>query len=249
MHGTTEARTPGRGWAAARDLFTGAGCHGCGEPGTLLCPACGAALPDRPEPAWPSPVPAGLVPPWAVGAYAGPLRELLVGHKEHGRRGLGPVLGRLLAGSVAAAAPGAGPLLLVPVPSRPSVVRARGDDPVGRMVRLAARELARAGQHEQVGLASLLRHRGGAQDQSGLDHRQRRDNLAGALWCPSSRLRRVAGRRARVVVCDDVITTGATAREAQRALEAVGVRPVGVALVAATRRRTGVGLPPSPGGG
>ena len=46
---------------------------------------------------------------------------------------------------------------------------------------------------------------------------------------------------ARVVVCDDVVTTGSTAREAQRALEAVGLPPVAIAAVAATRRRGGGG--------
>ena len=59
------------------------------------------------------------------------------------------------------------------------------------------------------------------------------------MTCPSPRLRRLAARcgRVRAVVCDDVLTTGSTAREAQRALEAVGLEVAGIAVVAATQRR------------
>ena len=76
-------------------------------------------------------------------------------------------------------------------------------------------------------------------DQAGLGAAQRAANLAGSMFCPDERLRRLASRRARtrIVLCDDVVTTGATLREAQRALEAVGLTVSAVAAVAATRRR------------
>ena len=51
-------------------------------------------------------------------------------------------------------------------------------------------------------------------------------------------LARGAGRVS-ILVCDDVLTTGATAREAQRALEDAGLRVRAVVTVAATRKRHG----------
>jgi predicted amidophosphoribosyltransferase len=71
-------------------------------------------------------------------------------------------------------------------------------------------------------------------DQAGLDARARAANLHGSLRC-----RPVGGAAAgaRLVVVDDVLTTGSTAREAQRALELEGLAVLGIAAVAATRRR------------
>ena len=126
--------------------------------------------------------------------------------------------------------------MLVPVPSRPSTVRQRGHDPTLAMTAAAARRLRREGL--DVRPAALLRTRPGLADQAGLDARARAANLAGSLCCPTAGVRRLRARtgRVHVVVCDDVLTTGATAAEAQRALTAVGLPPVGIAVVAATRR-------------
>jgi len=223
------------------DLVLGTCCVGCGSPGRLLCAPCRVGLDRAPWPAWPTPGPPGLVPPWAAGEYADVLRAAVVGHKEEHLFGLRETLATLLAGSVVAAITDvgglAGPVALVPVPSRPATVRARGHDATYALTRRAA-ALLRAAGHD-AGAVRLLQTRRGMADQAGLDAAARFDNLAGSLHCPTVALRRLRAWRpvARVVVCDDVLTTGATAREAQRALEAVGLGVVAVATVAATRRR------------
>jgi predicted amidophosphoribosyltransferase len=233
----------------AVDLLLGASCLGCARPGRMLCPACRESLPRRGHPASPTPRPAGLAPSYAAAAYDGLVRDLVVGLKEHRLLSLVAPLARLLAGAVLAAGVGGpttgagGVLVLVPVPSRPASTRARGHEPTRAVTERAAR-LLRAGGSEVV-VARLLRSRPGVVDQAGLDAQARAANLAGSMCCPAPGLRRLARRcpRARVVICDDVLTTGATLREAQRALEAPGLAVAAVAVVAATRRR----LPPGPG--
>lgn len=224
-----------------RDLATGSSCVGCDTPGRMWCRRCDRGLPAAPFPARPSPCPEGLVPTWAGATYTGVVPDLVVGHKEHRRGPLLAPLARLLAGAVTAAAPGTCPVLLVPVPSRPGTARQRGHDAGAVLARRTASVLGRAGRDARV--AELLVSRGGAVDQAGLDARARADNLAGSLACPADRLRRVArrGGAAYVVLCDDVVTTGATAREAQRSLAASGVVLWAVAVAAATVRRRPVG--------
>lgn len=223
--------------AAAADLLLGGRCVGCGTPGRVLCPPCREDLPSEPFPARPEPVPPGLAPGWACAEYDGVARAMVLGLKERRILGLARPLAAMLAAAAGEAAPH-GPVVLVPVPSRASTVRARGHEPTWSVTVRAARLLAVSGL--DVSAARLLHLRPGVLDQSGLGAADRAANLAGAMTVPSPRLRRLAVHRGRVrvVVCDDVLTTGSTAREAQRALEAVGLEVAGVAVVAATRRRT-----------
>lgn len=230
---------------AYADLVLGGSCVGCGRAGRLLCSGCRSDLPASAHPAWPSPAPPGLAPPFAAAAYDGTVKQLVLGLKERRLLGLAGPLADLLALAVLEALRpyDAGrllrdvPVALVPVPSRPSSVRSRGLDSTATVTVGAARRLRRLGL--DVHPARLLRTRPGVIDQAGLDAAARAANLAGSMTCPTPALRRLARRlpHALFVVCDDVLTTGSTAREAQRALEAVGLGVIAVAAVAATQRR------------
>lgn len=215
------------------DLFVGGRCAACDLPGRAVCAGCAGLLGSRARPCWPDPVPDGLARPWCVAEYSGGARALLLAHKEHSRYGLARVLGRGLAAAVAAASSGTEPCALVPVPSRPAVVRARGHDPVLRMARVAA--AGARGESVAVRLLPCLRPARTVEDQAGLDAGRRLANLAGALTV--ARRHQPALRARSVVVVDDIITTGATAAEACRALRAAGAVVCGVAVVAATSRR------------
>ena len=239
----------------AVDLLLGGRCLGCGRGGRPLCAECRAALPRAGRPAWPDPTPAGLAPPWAAAEYADLVRSLVIAHKERGLASLRHPLGALLASAVAAGVRSHCPVVLVPVPSRRAARRERGGDPTLALVRAGARDLRAGGL--DVLVARVLELRTGVRDQAGLAAAERADNLAHSMWAPAGRVARLAAWRSQVqvVVCDDVLTTGATAREAQRALESVGITVAAVATVAATRRRawtthsrsSGVSLSPGSG--
>ncbi|WP_052341847.1 ComF family protein [Salinarimonas rosea] len=72
----------------------------------------------------------------------------------------------------------------------------------------------------------VLRRVKATRTQVGLTRPQRAQNLAGALVVPKALRPRVAGRR--VVLVDDVLTTGATAEAAARALRRAGAARVDV---------------------
>ncbi len=225
---------------ALLDLALPQVCAGCALAGHWLCPRCAGALLGAGHEVRPAPAPAGLPPVFAVAAYDSVVRALVVAHKERARLELAVPLGRALAEAVRAAASSEraaaarervapGRVLLVPVPSRPATVRARGHDPLQRMARVAG--TAAGG----LTVARVLVQRRRVVDQSGLSADLRHANLAGALEVRARRRAEVCGRS--VILLDDVITTGSTLAEAARAVRSAGGSVVAAAVVAATPRR------------
>ncbi|GAA4917252.1 ComF family protein [Streptomyces coeruleoprunus] len=213
-------------WQEITGLVLPVACAGCGCPRTPLCDACARTLHGRPpRRVRPTPEPAGLPEVHAAAPYADAVRAVLLAHKERGALGLARPLGVALASAVRAAAgprgawgegAGAGPLLLVPLPSARRAVRARGHDSVRRIASAAAGELRRSGTVAWA--VPVLRQCRAVADQSGLGARERLANMAGALevgagsgWFPPDGC---------LVLVDDLMTTGASLTEAARAVRA-----------------------------
>ncbi|WP_406169821.1 ComF family protein [Streptomyces sp. NBC_00996] len=144
--------------------------------------------------------------------------------------------GRGRLGTAAGVVPG--PVLLVPVPSSRRAVRARGHDPARRIALAAAGELRRTGSPARV--LSVLVQRRAVADQSGLNSRQRLDNLAGALEVAAGGARLLADG-GWVVLVDDLMTTGASLTEAARAVQATEARAEGADVTEVVRRMAGTG--------
>jgi predicted amidophosphoribosyltransferase len=212
------------------DLLLPERCAGCGGASRLLCDGCRSLLDGHARPAVPTPRPAGLPASWAAARYEGAVRAVIVAHKESGRPGLARPLGVALARCMLAAGAG-GAVLVVPVPSTRAAVRRRGHDPTLRLTAAAIDALRARGV--DVRRVAALAHVRRVADQAGLAMAGRAANLAGALHV--ARPAAVAGRR--VVLVDDVITTGSTLAEAARALRAAGADVPAAAVVAATPRR------------
>ncbi|MFJ7202750.1 ComF family protein [Streptomyces sp. NPDC098789] len=221
-------------WGEVAGLVLPARCAGCGAVREVVCAGCREGLSGagagvvRPRPG-----PPGLPVVHAGAGYADGVRAVLLAHKERGALQLAGVLGGALAAAVRSGG-GDGDragLVLVPAPSSRWQVRARGHDPARRIALAASARLRRGGIPARV--APVLRQRRPVADQAGLGARQRRENLAGALEVRPGGARLLEG--ARIVLVDDLVTTGATLAEAARALRAVDGCPAGLraAVVAA----------------
>ncbi|WP_206071834.1 ComF family protein [Antrihabitans stalactiti] len=210
------------------DLILPMECGGCAAAGVAWCPRCRAELAVEPIVVEPRVSPG--VPCWALGRYSGPRRRAVLAAKERGRRDLAEPLGAALGSALdwlrregELDPPELASLALVPAPTRSRAARMRGGDPVTRTASVAARALPRCTVAPVLGLAGRTR------DSVGLTVDQRQRNLAGRVQLRSGSS---IPPRANVVLLDDVITTGTTARESVRTLRRAGIAVTVVLVVA-----------------
>jgi ComF family protein len=222
---TCDAPVEGTGQFCARCFgavgFIGApACRSCGLPfastgfagGSGVCSRCA----DHP-------------PPWgrAVAAmlYEGRGRDLILGFKRADRVEAAVPLARYMARAGAALLAEAD--LLVPVPLHRRRLLARRYNQSA----LLARHLGRLARRAVVpdGLRRLRRTEALAWKSAAA----RRAELEGAFAVPPARLERVRGRR--VLLIDDILTSGATAAACAEALLRAGARSVDVLVAARTR--------------
>lgn len=205
------------------DLVLPLECGGCGAPSTTWCDACAATLKvhtDEPHLVTPRIDPG--VPVFALGHYAGPRRQAIVALKEHGRHDLVAPLARALALGIHQLL-GWGildtPFTIVPAPTRTLAARRRGGDPVTRIAQKATE------QHPKIRVVQALKTRALVRDSVGLTSADRERNLFGRIKIT----RPIAGD---VLLVDDIVTTGSTAREAVRMLQKGGANVTAVLTLA-----------------
>jgi len=166
------------------------------------------------------------VPVFALGRYAGARRQAIVALKDRGRMDLsGPLAGVLAVGVNRLLIWGLldVPLTIVPAPTRSWAARRRGGDPVARIATLAT------AAHPHITVVRALRMKALARDSAGLGSTARERNVAGRVLLT----RRRVPTDGEVLLVDDIITTGATARESVRVLQTAGVRVAAVLALAA----------------
>ncbi len=205
-------------------------CAGCDLPGSVLCDRCRGALPfiDRATACPRCGAPFGRLvctECWnhdfefsagvSVGSLEHPLSRLVTLYKDAGERRLAHELAGLL---VAAVEPWRGWADVVThVPATPRAQRRRGFDHAAEVTAEVADAL---GVPHVTALSRRL-----ASDQRALGRVQRFTNACGTFEAIS----RVRGR---VLLVDDVLTTGATVDDAARSLIRAGATDVRVATIA-----------------
>lgn len=159
----------------------------------------------------------------AAARYDDISRRLILTFKHGGKISLATLLGQMLASRMPPIDT-QDPPLLIPVPLHRVRLWQRGFNQAA----LLARELSRHG-HGDLLVDGLVRKQR-TPSLGGLGKHERRAALKGAITARSSKTKTIAGRR--VVLVDDVFTSGATSDACVKALRSAGARSVLVACFA-----------------
>lgn len=185
-----------------------------------LCIACWATLEVPDEAA----MPGDGTRVFAATYYNDTSRKLVLAYKHGGRIALSGLLARLIAARMPANPAGASLPVLVPVPLHRWRLWQRGFNQAAML----ARDLARLGQGVAV-LDALVRHKR-TPNLGHLGREARERVLSDAIRLNSDRAHLLAGRR--VVLVDDVLTSGATSRACLAALRQAGPASLAIACFA-----------------
>jgi ComF family protein len=165
---------------------------------------------------------------YSYGSYEGTLRELVHLFKYGGVRPLAGTFGKFLAQALPRETSFD---VVVPMPLHWFKKWQRGFNQSD----VLAREI---GKKWNVPVRNVVRRKKATRPQSGLTNAKRRANMQGAFGMP--RGRSLAGMR--VLLVDDVVTTGATASACARVLKRAGAAHVALLALARTDRRQAVEL-------
>lgn len=185
-------------------------CLGCGEKTYRACVRCADYLTT-------------LVAPSCEHAtvafeFAGVVRDLVVGFKYRNHRAVGHLLSAFLVRNIKELVADVRPEVITWIPTTRKRKINRGHDQAETIARYVGKQLC-------VPVRPLL-ERITQEHQTG---RGRSDRLVGVQFRP-----RGIGRYSRILVIDDVVTTGATLRMARRALMSAGATEIACAALAAT---------------
>jgi ComF family protein len=220
-------------WAQAMALLRPYFCPGCLQSlvplAHPLCACCGTSVSggDGPEPlcAHCREQRPAFDMARAVFAYEGSLREVVQCLKYRGKTQLARPLGRLMHAAYRRFWPPPAVEAILPVPLHRRRLRGRGFNQALLLVRRWPQAPAEPRVPVECGV--LVRTRA-TLPQAGLDRRARQSNISNAFAV--RRPERVAGRR--LLLVDDVITTGATVGECARVLKECGAERVDVLALA-----------------
>ncbi|NTV89043.1 MAG: ComF family protein [Clostridiales bacterium] len=205
-----------------------------------ICSACFGKIPFAGEAALPYNGDTWLNKAVFACEYEGIIRDTLIRYKFRNKPGYARALAGLIIKSLAVFAEEPGFDLVVSVPLHKDRKRERGYNQaqllareIGRLTRDDGSSGSKAARSNRVKEASKLLERVRATEpQSSLDSAERHENIKGAFRITKPEL--IKGKK--ILLVDDIMTTGSTLNECAKALKEAGASYVAAAVVAAAMK-------------